>query len=64
MKYEIYRTDDKDISGNSYLVVNVDEPYAGEVADMIEKHERSKGTWEHGDKSLREVMNIKEAQNA
>jgi len=60
VKYEIYRTDGKDISGNTYLVVNTDEPYAGEVADVIEIHERAKGTWEHGGKSLRQIMGIKE----
>lgn len=42
----------------NYLVVNIDEPYAGEVADIIEAGERIKGTWEHGDPSLREVMSI------
>lgn len=43
---------------NTYLVVNTDEPYAGEVADLIEAHERAKGTWDHGVQSLREVMGI------
>jgi|GEM_PF-1305312 len=43
---------------NTYLIVNTDEPYAGQVADMIEAHERAKGTWDHGDKSLREVMEL------
>lgn len=41
-----------------YLVVNIDEPYAGRVADLIEAEERRKGTWDHGNKSLREVMGI------
>ena len=57
MKYHIERTDGKDI-GNTYLVVNTDEPYAGRVADMIETCERTKGTWDHADQSLREVMGI------
>ena len=43
---------------NTYLVINTDEPYAGEIADTIELHERLKGTWDHGEKSLREVMGI------
>lgn len=43
---------------NTYLVVNTDELYAGAVADLIESHERQKGTWDHGGKSLREVMRI------
>lgn len=41
-----------------YLVVNADEPYAGQVADLIEAEERNKGTWEHGSKTMREVMGI------
>lgn len=44
---------------NLYLVVNIDEPYAGKVADLIEAEERRKGTWDHGNKSMREVMGIK-----
>lgn len=43
---------------NNYLVVNIDEPYAGQVADLIEAEERRKGTWDHGDKTMREVMGI------
>lgn len=58
MKYRIERTDGKDISGNTYLVINTDEPYAGEIADIIELNERKSGRWEHGEKSLREVMGI------
>ena len=63
MKYHIERTDGKDITGNTYLVVNADEPYAGRVADIIEACERAKGTWDHGDHSLREVMDIAEADS-
>jgi hypothetical protein len=58
MKYELRRTDGKDITGHTYLIVNTDEPYAGEVADLIEAGERAKGTWDHGDKNLRQVMGI------
>lgn len=43
---------------NLYLVINTDEPYAGRVADMIETIERRKGTWEYGNKTMREVMGI------
>lgn len=43
---------------NCYLVVNTDELYAGRVADIIETGEKAKGTWDHGDKTLREVMGI------
>ena len=63
MKYHIERTDGKDITGNTYLVVNADEPYAGRVADIVEACERAKGTWDHGDHSLREVMDIAEADS-
>ena len=58
MKFKVTRTDGTDNSGKKYLVVNIDEPYAGQVADLIEAEERRKGTWEHGNKSLREVMEI------
>lgn len=53
----------REVSGkskNTYLVVNTDEPYAGQVADLIEAGEKRKGTWDHGDKTLREVMGIAE----
>lgn len=60
MKYTITRTDGKDITGNTYLVVNTDEPYAGIVADLIEQGEKKKGTWDHGQATLRQVMGIKE----
>jgi len=43
---------------NNCLVINIDEPYAGKVADMIEDEERRKGTWEHGEKTMREVMGL------
>jgi len=43
---------------NFYLVVNTDESYAGEVADIIEYNERVKGTYNHLG-TLREYMNIK-----
>lgn len=42
---------------NYYLIVNIDEPYAGEVADLIEYHERAKGTYDHLG-TLREYMGI------
>ena len=58
MKFKITRTDGTNNSGKSYLVVNTDEPYSGKVADLIEAEERKKGTWEHGEKSCREVMKI------
>lgn len=58
MKFQVIRTDGKDNSNNKYLVVNIDEPYAAQVADLIEKEERRKGTWDHGDKTMREVMGI------
>lgn len=58
MKFNVTRTDGKDNSNEKYLVVNVDEPYAGTVADLIEFYERKKGTWEHGDKSIREIIGI------
>lgn len=45
---------------NTYLVINVDEPYAGIVADLIESEEKRKGTWDHGEKSMREVIGIEE----
>lgn len=59
-KYKVTRTDGTDVGNNSYLVVNTDEPYAGEVADLIEQHERGKGTWEHGVGSMRKIMGIQE----
>ncbi len=58
MKFKVTRTDGKNNSENCYLVVNIDEPYAGIVADLIEIEERRKGTWEHGDKTMREVSGM------
>ncbi|MBC9783491.1 hypothetical protein H1S01_03065 [Heliobacterium chlorum] len=58
MKFNVTRTDSTDNGDKKYLVVNVDEPYAGEVADLIEANERAKGTWEHGDKTMREIMGL------
>ena len=58
MQFQVTRTDGTDNSGKLYLVVNVDEPYAGQVADLIEAEERRKGTWDHGDKTMREVMGV------
>lgn len=58
LKFKVTRTDGTDNSGKKYLVVNVDESYAGQVADLIEAEERRKGTWEHGQKTMREVMGI------
>jgi len=62
MKFKVTRPDGTDNSGKTYLVVNTDEPYAGKVADLIENEERRKGTWEHGEKTMREVMGIPEAE--
>lgn len=42
---------------HQYLVVNFDEPYAGEVADLIETNEKAKGAWDH-EGSLREFIGI------
>lgn len=53
-----YRIADGRNPNPHYLVVNTDEPYAGMVADLIEVGERSKGTWEHEEHNLREVMGI------
>lgn len=58
MKFQVLRTDGIDNSDKKYLVINVDEPYAGQVAVLIETEERRKGTWEHGNKTMREVMGI------
>ena len=58
MKFKVTRSDGTDNPEKSYLVVNVDEQYAGKVADLIEQEERQKGTWDHGEKSCREVMSI------
>ncbi len=63
MKFKVERTDGQDNTGKNYLVVNVDEPYAGQVADLIEAEERRKGTWEHGNKTMREIMGILDVKN-
>jgi len=31
---------------HKYMVVNVDEPYAKKVFQLIKKHEQEKGTWD------------------
>lgn len=59
MKFTVTRTDGKENKNTKYLIVNIDEPYAGMVADLIENEERNKGTWEHGEKTMREIMGIK-----
>ena len=33
-------------SNNHYLVVNVDEPYAPQVFELIKRHEQKKGPWD------------------
>lgn len=58
MKFNVTRTDGKGNSNNKYLVINIDEPYAKEIADRIELEERRKGTWEHGNKTMCEIMGI------
>jgi len=55
-KFRVTPKDGKINENERYMVVNIDEPYAGLVADMIENNERLKGTWEHGDRTMREVM--------
>jgi hypothetical protein len=37
-------------SNNKYLIVNVDEPYAAKVFELIQEHEKVKGTWDGPDK--------------
>ena len=51
MKFKVIRTDKKDNSNEKYLLVNINEPYAGIVADLIEAEERRCGTWEYGNKT-------------
>ena len=31
---------------NMYLVVNIDEPYAEQIFELIKEHEKKKGTWD------------------
>lgn len=63
MKFKVLRTNGTDNYDRKYLVVNIDEPYAGQVADLIEAEERRKGTWEYGEKNMREVMGIGNMDN-
>lgn len=42
---------------NKYLVVNVDEPYAEEVFNMIKTHEKEKRTWD-GPDSFKEFVKL------
>lgn len=36
-------------SNKKYLIVNVDEPYALDVFNLIKEHEQDKGTWDASD---------------
>lgn len=36
-------------SNNKYLVINVDEPYAEKVFELIRDSEKQKGTWDATD---------------
>ena len=55
-KFRVAHDNGKANENKRYLVVNIEEPYAGLVADMIENSERLKGTWEHGDITMCKVM--------
>lgn len=43
---------------HKYLIVNVDEPYAKKVFDLIRDHEMLKGTWDDTDNFDSFVNNI------
>jgi len=40
--------------GRYYIVVNLDEPYAPELYDVIKRGQTAKGQWPEGDISFRE----------
>jgi hypothetical protein len=36
-------------SNKKYLIINVDEPYAGKVFELIRDNEKAKGAWDATD---------------
>ncbi len=40
--------------GKNYFVINIDEPYAGKVYDVLKKGQMAKGKWLEGDISFEE----------
>jgi hypothetical protein len=41
-------------SGNQYFVINIDEPYAAELYDVLKRGQQAKGQWPEGDISFDE----------
>jgi hypothetical protein len=40
----------KDIKpGREYFVINIDEPYAAEIFEVLKRGQRAKGQWPEGD---------------
>jgi hypothetical protein len=40
--------------GRNYFVVNIDEPYAEKIYDVLKKGQMAKGKWPEGDISFEE----------
>lgn len=40
--------------GNRYIIVNIDEPYAEEIYEVLKRGQEDKGEWPEGDISFEE----------
>lgn len=44
----------KEKPGNNYFVINIDEPYADKIYEVLKKGQTAKGKWPEGDISFEE----------
>ena len=40
--------------GNKYFIINIDEPYAGKIYEILKSGQMKKGEWPEGDISFEE----------